>query len=208
MDRQYWEAYYAAQAPSEQPSSFARFCAERYKPEHGQIFDIGCGNGRDSLFFASRSIPCAGIDQCGVAIAKCEAKKSERGLAASFHVGDFSAKDYDSLASGPYSIYSRFTLHAVNYEEEDRLFRHLDGGKRLGYLFIEARSIRDGLYGQGKEVGPHEFVTSHYRRFIDPAALKAKLERNFVIEHMEEAQGFARIETEDPCLIRVIAKRR
>lgn len=208
MDKEYWENYYAVLGPTEQPSDFARFCAKMHKKDHGKIFDIGCGNGRDTLFFSSHSIPCMGIDQCKIAIAKNESKKTVLGLDASFHQNDFSACDYDALADGAYSIYSRFTLHAISYEEENKLFLHLNNGHNLKYLFIEARSIRDGLYGQGKEVGVHEFVTSHYRRFIDPLVLKVKLEKHFDIEYFEEAQGFAKTPTEDPCLIRVVAKRR
>lgn len=208
MDKEYWENYYAEQEPDEQPSDFARFCARRHNKEHGRIFDIGCGNGRDTLFFSSQSIPCTGIDQCEIAIAKNETKKTTLGLSALFHQKDFSTCDYDSLTDGEYSIYSRFTLHAINYEEENKLFLHLNSGPNLRYLFIEARSIRDDLYGQGKEVGLHEFVTSHYRRFINPLILRDKLENNFEIEYFEEAQGFAKTPTEDPCLIRVIARRR
>lgn len=208
MDKEYWERYYAAQHPSDQPSDFARFCAKRYKPVHGKIFDIGCGNGRDSLFFSSQSVPCVGIDQCRVAISKNEAARARLGLNVLFHAGDFSACDYDSLSDGVYSIYSRFTLHAISYAEEDRLFNHLNSGRRLGYLFIEARTIRDDIYGQGDQVGLHEFVTSHYRRFIDPQVLRSKLEAHFEIEYFEEARGFAKTDAEDPCLIRVVAKRR
>jgi len=208
VDKEYWEHYYSVQSPSEQPSDFARFCAGKYEKEFGQIFDIGCGNGRDTLFFASQAIQTTGVDQCEIAIAKNEAKKAQLGLNTSFHQADFSTCDYSSIADGAYSIYSRFTLHAISYEEEERLFLYLNNGPDLKYLFIEARSIRDGLYGQGKEVGLHEFVTSHYRRFIDPVALKSKLENGFDIQYFDEAQGFAVTETEDPCLIRVVAKRR
>ena len=165
-------------------------------------------NGRDTFFFSRQSIPSAGIDQCKKAISKNELKKSKLGLDVSFRVDDFSTCDYDLLSKGTYSIYSRFTLHAINYEEENRLFQHLNKGINLKYLYIEVRSIRDELYGQGEKVGLHEFITSHYRRFIDPEALKSKLKNKFDIEYFEEAQGFAKIETEDPCLIRVIAKRR
>ena len=208
MDKEYWERYYVEQSPGEQPSDFARFCASGYKQEFGQIFDIGCGNGRDTLFFASQSIQCAGVDQCNIAISKNEEKKSRLELAASFYQADFSTCDYSSIAKDSYSIYSRFTLHAINYEEEKKLFQHLNNGADLKCLFIEARSIRDGLYGQGEEVGLHEFVTSHYRRFIDPDVLMEKLEKSFDIQYFEEAQGFAVTESEDPCLVRVIAKKR
>ena len=208
MEKEYWENYYIMHGPSEQPSDFARFCAKRYKAEYGKIFDIGCGNGRDTFFLSSQSIPCTGIDQCKIAMANNVNKKATLGLNASFHQGDFSTCDYASLANGAYSIYSRFTLHAISYEEESKLFLHLNNGHPLKYLFIEARSIRDGLYGQGKKVGLHEFITSHYRRFIDPTVLRSKLEKHFDVEYFHEAQGFAKTATEDPCLIRVVAKRR
>lgn len=208
MDKEYWEQYYAEQSPGEQPSDFARLCAQKYKKEFGQIFDIGCGNGRDTLYFASQAINCIGIDQCKVAIAKNVTKKTQLKLVASFIQADFSSCNYSSVANGAYSIYSRFTLHAISYEEEEKLFLHLNNGPDLKYLFIEARSIRDGLYGKGEQVGLHEFVTSHYRRFIDPIVLKSKLESGFEIQYFEEAQGFSVTDKEDPCLIRVIAKRR
>lgn len=195
------------QKPSQQPSDFAQFCARLYTPEHGLLFDIGCGNGRDTFYFSSQALPCCGIDQSETVIQQNQAKRAELGLPARFHAGDFSACDYDALSGGTYSVYSRFTLHAINYDEDARLFEHLNQGRSLKYLFIEARSIRDALYGQGKEVGRHEFVTTHYRRFIDPVELQDKLERTFDILSFEEGQGFARTEMEDPCLIRVVARR-
>lgn len=208
MDKDYWEKYYSDIGPTEQPSDFARFCATKYNESFGRLYDIGCGNGRDSLFFSSCSIPCTGVDQCQIATEKNKQRKEQLGLDSIFIQSDFSACDYDSLSSGPYSIYSRFTLHAINYEEEARLFLHLNSGRDLKCIFIEARSLRDGLYGQGDNIGLHEFMTSHYRRFIDPAVLRATLEVNFDVVFFEEAQGFAKTETEDPCLIRLIAKRR
>lgn len=208
MDKTYWENYYTELGPTEQPSEFAKFCAQGYDKAGGRLFDIGCGNGRDTLFFSTQSIQCTGIEQCKVATEMNEKRKAALDLDSIFMQADFSACDYDSLAAGPYSIYSRFTLHAINYEEENRLFLHLNNGKNLKYIYIEARSLQDSLYGQGDKVGLHEFVTSHYRRFIDPVALRSRLEVNFNIEFFEEAQGFAKTATEDPCLIRLVAKRR
>lgn len=208
MDKQYWENYYALSDPAEQPSDFARFCAKEYKKENGKIFDIGCGNGRDTLFFSSCSIPCAGIDQCETATAKNKVKGEKLGLTAEFFQDDFSNCDYDAMAEGTYCIYSRFTLHAISYEEENQLFRHLNQVKKLSKIFIEARSIRDGIYGQGRKVGLHEYVTTHYRRFIDPIVLRSRLEESFTIEYFNEAQGLAKTPTEDPCLVRLIAVRR
>ena len=98
-------------------------------------------------------------------------------------------------------------MHAIDYNEENKFFKHLFSSINLKYLFIEARSIRDSKYGEGKKVGLHEFVTSHYRRFIDSQVLISKLKENFEIVYFEESQGFAKTKTEDPWLIRIIAKR-
>lgn len=208
MDQQYWENYYRSQSPSDQPSDFAQFCQRRYASEWGRMVDVGCGNGRDTLFFAMRSVPCLGVDQCSGAIAKNQAKADALALAASFKQDDFCGCEFDRLANGPHSVYSRFTLHAINRVEEQRFMSNVLRAQSLQYLLIEARTIRDALYGQGTEVGTHEFVTTHYRRFIDPEELRRQLESDFQIEYFEEAQGFARVGDDDPCLVRVIARRR
>jgi tellurite methyltransferase len=207
VDKKYWESYYAAQNPGDQPSDFAIFVGGYCDSNTGRLFDIGCGNGRDTLFFASQDVECTGIDQSEVAIENNQKKALELGLDAKFLQGDFSALEYSKIANGAYSIYSRFTLHAINYEEEAKLFNHLNNESGLQFLFIEARSLGDSLYGQGDEVGTHEFVTSHYRRFIDSQALQEKLKEKFEILFFEESQGFAKTPTEDPCLIRLVARR-
>jgi len=207
MDKNYWEDYYSAQNPSEKPSDYARFVTDYCDSATGMLFDIGCGNGRDTLDFLSQGVVCTGIDQSDVAIVKNREKCESLGLSGDFRQGDFSSLEYSKLAGGPFSIYSRFTLHAINYQEEARLLEHLNNEPGLQYLFIEARSLGDSLYGQGDEVGTHEFVTSHYRRFIDPQALQDKLKEKFEVLFFEENQGFAKTPTEDPCLIRLVARR-
>ena len=120
MDREYWEMYYSKQAPNERPSDFAQFCAEKYDTSFGKLFDIGCGDGRDTLFFTTKSIPCIGVDQSLIAIEENAKRGLSLGLESVFIHADFSSCNYDLLSSGPYSIYSRFTLHAISYEEEER----------------------------------------------------------------------------------------
>ena len=75
----------------------------------------------------------------------------------------------------------------------------------MTYLFIETRSIKDDLCGVGKKIGKNEFVTDHYRRFINKKDLIKKLQKNFKIIYLKESKGFSKFKKEDPCLIRVIA---
>lgn len=102
----------------------------------------------------------------------------------------------------------RFVLHALSSEEEKSLFERLKKSKNLKYLFIECRSIKDEIYGEGERVGEHEYMTSHRRRFIDHKDLKNNLQDDFEFLYFEESCGFSTVGEDDPHLIRLIAKKR
>ena len=80
--------------------------------------------------------------------------------------------------------------------------------KNLVNLFIETRTLKDELYGVGKKIGKHEFISSHYRRFIDPKIIKAKLKRNFKILYFKQGINFAKYKKENPWVLRIIAKKK
>lgn len=76
-----------------------------------------------------------------------------------------------------------------------------------GKLFIEVRSVKDPLFGKGRQLEHNAFFyDNHYRRFIVLAELVAELERNgFLVEYAEEQRGFAPYGNDDPPVIRVVA---
>ena len=74
-------------------------------------------------------------------------------------------------------------------------------------MFIETRSTKDNLYGKGKKVGKNEYVTDHYRRFINKSELVNKLKKKFKILYIKESKGYSKFKNEDPCLIRIIAQK-
>ena len=76
----------------------------------------------------------------------------------------------------------------------------------MKYLFIETRTINDEIYGKGKKIGKHEYVTSHYRRFIDPRDLKKKLSKFTKILYFKESKNYAKFKNQNPWILRVIAK--
>jgi tellurite methyltransferase len=203
MDKNYWEKHYASRDETEDCSGFAKFIAKQYdESEGGIMIDVGCGNGRDTFHFLKSGIKAIGVDQSSSAIKKNSVKSP------SFIARDICSVDYDNLTKEvDFSIYMRFVLHALSYEEENQLFETFEKSKNLKYLFIETRSTKDKIYGEGDQVGKHKYITSHHRRFIDPKDLKEKLKRKFNILYFEESRGFSKTEKEDPCLIRVIAKK-
>src|ERR1700722_8715041 len=54
----------------------------------GRVLDAGCGTGEHALMAARLGLDVTGIDAAPAAIARAQAKASERGLAARFIVWD------------------------------------------------------------------------------------------------------------------------
>ena len=68
----YWNQYYFAPRDFkiQAPSQFAAFVASEYT-SHRLMVDVGCGNGRDTLFFAQLGYETLGIDGSSTAIDHC-----------------------------------------------------------------------------------------------------------------------------------------
>lgn len=199
-DKEFWEKFYAERKGTLEPSPFAQFVWEKYKPA-GTLVELGCGNGRDSLFFADLKLDVLGIDQCTTTISRLNALQKNNGK---FEVADFTALGDIGVFN---NIYSRFTLHSVT---KDQASATLNWGyhalTKNGLFFIEVRSVNDELYGEGTEVEPDAFVTDHYRRFVRLQDLTSELKSiGFQVKYSEESRGFAVYKTEDPSVIRIVA---
>ena len=67
MDKNYWERYYAEVDGVARPSTFAQY-ALPHLPAGFTIVELGCGNGRNSLFFAQNGYTIHALDQCTKAL--------------------------------------------------------------------------------------------------------------------------------------------
>jgi SAM-dependent methyltransferase len=54
----------------------------------GPVLDAGCGAGEDALEIAARGLEVVGVDVAPTAIRQAREKAAERGIAATFQVGD------------------------------------------------------------------------------------------------------------------------
>ncbi len=203
-DTEYWNAYYKENPPKRNNAS--RFALEvlKYVEPNKSLLDIGCGNGRDSLFFMEKGIEVVGIDASPEVIKALNCKYKD-------NLGIFVCDDFvraNAIYQRQYDYcYSRFTLHAISEKQQIELFDNIkDALKPNGKIFIEARSINDDLYGKGKKVGKHSYYyNGHFRRFIDQKELKKHLESIDVrILYIQEGRGFAPTNDSDPVLIRVV----
>ena len=199
----YWNHYYENKVCSTQPSPFAQYASTLVEP--GRILvDLGCGNGRDAVYFASMGLKVVGMDLSASAIRML---KEQHIANTYFFCGDFINSPIHTPGCYDYA-YSRFTIHAINPKQETMLLHTMyEALKPGGKFFIEVRSVHDPLYGKGRPVDRNAFFyDNHYRRFIVLGELTRALEQSgFRVEYSEESTGFAPYGNDDPPVIRVVA---
>ncbi len=203
--KNYWDNYYKITKGNLKPTPFSQKCSKFLKNYKGKIYDIGCGNGRDTVFFNRLNLNCYGLDQSSEAI-EINQRKFKK-YQKKFIESDFVKYPFEKIKKN-FTIYSRFTIHSINKKQEKVLFKKIHKLKAIDYLFIEVRTIYDDLFGQGKKLSKNEFVTSHYRRFINPIELRSEIKKSFTILEYKVAKGLAVYKNENPKVLRIIAKKR
>jgi SAM-dependent methyltransferase len=91
--RSLWDARYEAKGAlwGAEPNQFLAEIAEVLEP--GTALDLGCGQGRNSLWLASRGFEVTGLDLSSVAIEQARAVAAELDLDASFESVDLTTWD-------------------------------------------------------------------------------------------------------------------
>ena len=210
MDKNYWQNYYQTHLSTKEQkqSNFASFCMERFFPAGANLIELGCGNGRDSVYFAKNGIKTLGIDQCDNMIDFLNSNHGGENL--SFKSGDFTAlpNARELIQNDKFDIvYSRFTLHSINAKQQENLFAWIRANlKASGILAIECRGHKNSLYGRGVMVEEDAFIyENHYRRFVDFENLCEMLETDYEMLFAKEDRGFAPFKNEDDFFARVVA---
>lgn len=210
-DEEYWDKYYADRQKKDElltaPSLFATAMLQKYMKSGKYLIELGCGNGRDSLWFAENGIDVTAIDASPFVIKELQKKVVLDNC--TFICDDF--VNAESIYQIQYDYcYSRFTLHAINEQQENQiLLKAYEMLKTKGYFFIEARSVHDGKYGLGQEIEKNAYIyDGHYRRFIDPEELAVKLRNiGFNLIELEESNQFAPQKGDQAVCVRVVAQK-
>ena len=152
----------------ETPSQFALSCYDKIKNVK-KILELGCGQGRDTLFFASKGIEIDALDYSPVGIEQLQKLASERNL-SNIHASVFDARiplpfkdqEFDAVYSHMFFT-MRFTwdeLKAIVHEVNRVL-------KRNGFNFFSVRNRNDRVYGKGIKIDEniYEYKTFQVRFF-------------------------------------------
>lgn len=203
MNKDYWTNIYKQNKITHyEHSSFAKFITNRYS-DINRIVDLGCGNGRDSCFFASKGVYTIAIDQSTHSINN-NPMYSSVDRTMQVIQDDFVNYDYSKIETDLF--YSRFTLHSITAGDEDVLLQSMKntlpaGGK----VAIEARSTQDPLYGVGLHIRDTTYQTDHMRRFIDAQSFIQKvIDLDYKIMYFDERDNLSVVGDDNPVLMRII----
>ncbi len=200
---EYWNAYYGKKETPSIPSQFACFVLGEFRG-YDRFIDIGCGDGRDSLFFAQYGKTVLGADGSTAAVEFCQSAAEAQGLQnAQFtplnlndaeQCADFERK----YAKNGTIVYARFFLHAIDDAAQSAFLRLASKlADADGRVCLEFRTPKDENLTK---------VTSeHYRRYVDPIALAQEAAGfGLTCTYFAEGFGFAKYKTDDAHVARMI----
>ncbi|MEC9049843.1 MAG: class I SAM-dependent methyltransferase [Candidatus Neomarinimicrobiota bacterium] len=203
MNKSYWNKYYSKKLRLQEQTSFAIHVLNMMS-EGNAILELGCGNGRDSFFFANHGIQVYALDQSEIVINQIKGDNINP---------RFICKDILSIKENfTYEInhgYARFVLHALNKAEAEKAIAIMNMILPInGYFFSESRSIKSSLYGTGHALEQDIYETDHKRRFLRKNDLIHQLKSyGFTIENVIESDGLAIYQEDDPVVIRISARK-
>ena len=204
----YWNTYYESRGHSPTvPSQFASFVLNEFS-DRQDFIDVGCGNGRDSIFFNNFGKSVLAIDGSEKVIKLNKSVAEDFGWKIKFELCDFSSdssinrivKEFKKDYSRPV-IHSRFFIHAIGNEEIEKFldFSQLMMGEQ-GVLCLEYRTDKDSALEKVTE--------THFRNYINPKELEMWLEsRNMKSTYFCEGLGYAKYKTDDAFVARHIIQR-
>jgi len=184
MNKKYWQQFYKKEHIKE-PTDFAVFCQKYiFKKDNGYIVDLGCGNGRDSYYFAEKGHEVLAVDYALNLIEKKHINFIQMELNEFFNV---------PKAIKPDVIYSRFLLHAITEKTLENLLNWSGG---LFCAEFRADTDKPKVY------------KDHKRNLINgEKLLKMLVEKKYKIWYYKRGKGMAKYKNEDPEVIRVIAQK-
>ena len=95
-------------------------------PPGARVLDLGCGEGRDSVFFADRGFDVTGVDIARSGLSKAERLACVRGVRVRWVRGDFGGPGTRRLVDGCFDlIYSCGAIHYVPRTGRGRLVLRL-----------------------------------------------------------------------------------
>lgn len=193
--KNYWDVFYYKEIPPQYPSTFSKYILS-YIDDKNSLLDIGCGNGRDSLFFKENGFDVISIDN---------AKSIDfLGDTNKFHVVDVIDTNFKVDV-----YYARFFIHVIKESMLNSFFENLSNIMSKNSIFVfETRSTKGITELEKKETNFKSSVgEKHFRMLYSKKYIKTKLIKYFDVIHLIEENNVAIHKEDNPYVIRGIVKK-
>ncbi|WP_340300714.1 class I SAM-dependent methyltransferase [Roseobacter sp. HKCCD5988] len=197
----YWQDFYKKNSyiPTG-PSAFSQYVLrdirERIPNWKGcSLLDVGCGNGRDSTYFAQNELNVTAID---------------RNIQVQNPIFQFykaSAEKFDF--KGFDNIYCRFVFHAMTEQAFDEFLEQLYYSAPTAVIYGETRGT-EGVTDQDKSATNFQssIGEKHFRMLYSRDYLENKIKRMFNIIELKSGRNFAIHGDDNPVCHRIIFSRK
>ena len=164
------------------------------------VLDLGCGDGRDSIFFVKKGLKVTAVDfsESGIRKLKFIDTKNIHCIKKDIRKINFKSNSF-------YIIYAHLSLHYFDDKTTIDIFRKLYKTlKSGGYIFIKCKPIDDLLFGKGEKVDDNMFRKGHTRHFFTKEYMQEKL-KNFEIIRIRKTSSVYHLYKS--CFIEAVAKK-
>ncbi|MGE5635147.1 MAG: class I SAM-dependent methyltransferase [Deltaproteobacteria bacterium] len=173
----------------DEPSNFALICYKEFvKHKVKRILELGCGQGRDSLFFASKGLEVYAIDSSKVAIENLTTKTKKLNL-------DINLKNINAVEGLPFSnnlfdaVYSHM-FYNMGFSDDKLKFLFNESNRVLknnSLLSFSVRNDKDIMYKKGTKIAEDVYDINGFQiRFFTKQDIKFFMNGNFKIQNIIE----------------------
>jgi SAM-dependent methyltransferase len=175
----------------ETPSQFALSCYDKIKNVK-KILELGCGQGRDTLFFASKGIEVVALDYSPIGIERLQKLASERNL-SNIHASVFDARNALPFKDNEFdAVYSHmfFTMR-FTWDELNAIVHKVNRVlKNNGFHFFSVRNRNDRVYGKGIKIDENIYDYKTFQvRFFSKEDVEKLAEGFKILEVREIVEG-------------------
>lgn len=203
----YWNEYYSVNPKLQSPSQFAAFVISEFATID-RFIEFGCGNGRDSVFFATYGKIVHATDGSKAVIDSNRQKISSGQLNIEF--SEFSidsnsqklAKKIFHPSQTEVLYYGRFFIHALTDDEINIFVNVLDEiVKKDDVLCLEYRTAEDSNLAKT--------TPTHFRNFLDPKIIEEKFSKiGLKLTYEKIGTGLAKFKHDDAHVARQFFKKK